>query len=373
MHSVADEARELAALRREADHLRDRFLRARTARDRWRDRSLIFEKACAQLQAALQTLQAQAQLGGGSGKQQSLDSIWCTSEEMKGSAAGPFSSSSPRPTPRTSFTHAGGPVPGVLLVGSSSGNDALVMPAHAAGSGGRGSSRVARPATAPVQRSRANTNYVAPGSGLSPTALARQEWEADRLMRKAGSTPSQQQAGYANSTTRDMSSSCVQVPGSCPCAHASPGPLNPRQQGSMQAGGSGGSPHGGWQTGHGATIHDKCEEEEEGDGAKLLGPEAVQHGSEKGSKVGMHGSTTGSTICGSTAGAALANPGVSSSGQQGVAGPQAQAVQPAGHRYSDLHEAAAPSMSQAGMPISRLYDARAQGAFTVRLHCLFWS
>eukprot|EP00798_Chlamydomonas_sp_ICE-L_P013658 gene13658-19545_t len=74
---------EIAELQRQLRQLRHRFERTRVQRDNWRERSLVYEKACAQLQASLQTLQDQSRLTLPSGVKQSLDSIWNQAKSLE--------------------------------------------------------------------------------------------------------------------------------------------------------------------------------------------------------------------------------------------------------------------------------------------------
>ncbi|GFR42623.1 hypothetical protein Agub_g3554, partial [Astrephomene gubernaculifera] len=58
------EGAEIAALESQLRHAKQRFERMRLQRDRWRDRCLLYEKATAQLQAALLTLREHQQAAG---------------------------------------------------------------------------------------------------------------------------------------------------------------------------------------------------------------------------------------------------------------------------------------------------------------------
>lgn len=74
------EGAEIAALESQLRHSKQRFERMRLQRDRWRERCTLYERACAQLQAALQTLQDQSRLAIPGRIKQDLDSIWCAAK-----------------------------------------------------------------------------------------------------------------------------------------------------------------------------------------------------------------------------------------------------------------------------------------------------
>ncbi|GIL46017.1 hypothetical protein Vafri_3111 [Volvox africanus] len=94
-YGMAGEGAEMAALESQLRHAKQRFERMRLQRDRWRDRSILYEKACAQLQAALQTLQDQARLTLPSGVKQDLDAIWCAAKVAEAAVDGGAASSRP--------------------------------------------------------------------------------------------------------------------------------------------------------------------------------------------------------------------------------------------------------------------------------------
>ncbi|KAG2497330.1 hypothetical protein HYH03_004494 [Edaphochlamys debaryana] len=87
-YGMAGEAAEVAALEAQLRHSRQRFERLRLQRDRWRERSTLYEKACAQLQAALMTLQDQIRMPLAGGAKADLSAIW-SSAPRTGPGPGP--------------------------------------------------------------------------------------------------------------------------------------------------------------------------------------------------------------------------------------------------------------------------------------------
>ncbi|GLC41118.1 hypothetical protein PLESTB_001793400 [Pleodorina starrii] len=126
-YGMAGEGAEVAALESQLRHARQRFERMRLQRDRWRDRSTLYEKACAQLQAALQTLQDQARLSLPGGVKQDLDAIWCAAKAAEAAVDGGAAAAGPRPSTPYLYSGASTPVGGVGGVGGGGG-----------GGGGRG-------------------------------------------------------------------------------------------------------------------------------------------------------------------------------------------------------------------------------------------
>ncbi|GLI63864.1 hypothetical protein VaNZ11_006974 [Volvox africanus] len=115
-YGMAGEGAEMAALESQLRHAKQRFERMRLQRDRWRDRSILYEKACAQLQAALQTLQDQARLTLPSGVKQDLDAIWCAAKGAE--AAVDSGAASSRPSTPYLYSSMATPQSGVGGVGA---------------------------------------------------------------------------------------------------------------------------------------------------------------------------------------------------------------------------------------------------------------
>ncbi|KAF5830206.1 hypothetical protein DUNSADRAFT_14893 [Dunaliella salina] len=75
---------EVASLSRQLAHVKARQERMAQQRDHWRDRCLLYERACSQLQASLHALQGQVQLRLPSGHTQGITSVWSSKADADG-------------------------------------------------------------------------------------------------------------------------------------------------------------------------------------------------------------------------------------------------------------------------------------------------
>ncbi|KXZ51743.1 hypothetical protein GPECTOR_11g19 [Gonium pectorale] len=136
-YGMAGEGAEVAALESQLRHAKQRFERMRLQRDRWRDRSLLFERACAQLQAALQGLQDASRCKLPGGVQQDLDAI-CSGALQPGL---PAAAGGPSPLPEVGLG-GGALYTAVYTIAASSGHagthSASGAGAGAGASGGNG-------------------------------------------------------------------------------------------------------------------------------------------------------------------------------------------------------------------------------------------
>mmetsp|Transcript_3428 Transcript_3428/g.9145 ORF Transcript_3428/g.9145 Transcript_3428/m.9145 type:complete len:1012 (-) Transcript_3428:209-3244(-) len=160
---------EVASLNRQLAHVKARQERVVHQRDQWRDRCLLYERACAQLQASLHALQGQVQLCLPGSQTQGITSVWSTKADTNGTSQ--------------KLLEAGGQDLSTLSLqgwergGAGSGSEVQGVKSDIAGGGGDTSGRAAggewlRGTAVRAQSARMRRSGVGVGSAGRPTSAA---------------------------------------------------------------------------------------------------------------------------------------------------------------------------------------------------------